>query len=418
MKRDLIKQMGNEWRENIWLVLELFIVLVAVWVLSTIIYSSIASYTEPTGFRADNVYYMEIKSVNNESPQYIDFGEEAKVKAGEDKLALIGRIRKSPYVEAAAFSANGRPYSYSYQGNQIGLNDGDSIGLGVNIRNVSPDMALILNYESLDGLTPRELRSFLQKGEVLIGSYPEYDEQRDPRNLLGKPLYIGTDSTRQYISHSLIRSLKRNEFESMSWNGALIIPINEEAVAAGNSSGEAEIVVRLKPGTEQAFLEEFRNTPEMQKRRNTYLSQPQSLVKTRERVIRTKLMQLRLTIGGAICLLAIVFLGLLGTFWYRIRRRESEIAIRKVNGATSGDIFRRLISEGMLLTLFATVFALLLAALWIFKGKGPETDDFYQAMAIGGVFALVSLLLVVVTGISIPARIAMKIEPAVALKDE
>ncbi len=59
-------------------------------------------------------------------------------------------------------------------------------------------------------------------------------------------------------------------------------------------------------------------------------------------------------------LLLCIFLGLLGTFWFRTQQRVSEIAIRKVNGATGADIFRRLIGEGLLLLLIVTPVAVLL----------------------------------------------------------
>ena len=54
-------------------------------------------------------------------------------------------------------------------------------------------------------------------------------------------------------------------------------------------------------------------------------------------------------------LLLNIFLGLLGTFWFRTQQRVGEIAIRKVNGATDRSIFNRLIGEGLLLLVVATI---------------------------------------------------------------
>ena len=48
-------------------------------------------------------------------------------------------------------------------------------------------------------------------------------------------------------------------------------------------------------------------------------------------------------------LLVNVFLGLIGTFWFRTRRRRSEIALRMAMGSTRGGVFRLLIGEGLLL---------------------------------------------------------------------
>ena len=46
-------------------------------------------------------------------------------------------------------------------------------------------------------------------------------------------------------------------------------------------------------------------------------------------------------------LLVNVFLGLIGTFWFRTRRRRSEIALRMTMGSTRGGVFRLLIGSGI-----------------------------------------------------------------------
>ena len=54
-------------------------------------------------------------------------------------------------------------------------------------------------------------------------------------------------------------------------------------------------------------------------------------------------------------LLVNVFLGLIGTFWFRTRRRRSEIALRMTMGSTRGGVFRLLIGEGLLLLALVTL---------------------------------------------------------------
>ena len=120
-------------------------------------------------------------------------------------------------------------------------------------------------------------------------------------------------------------------------------------------------------------------------------------------------------------LLVNIFLGLLGTFWFRTRQRSRDIAIRLVSGATKGDIFRLLISEGLVLLTIATPVALL-ADLNI---AHAELNQYYEGeylewgrlLICGGVTYLL-IALMIALGISIPAWRAMKIDPAVALRDE
>ena len=126
-------------------------------------------------------------------------------------------------------------------------------------------------------------------------------------------------------------------------------------------------------------------------------------------------------------LLAVVFLGVLGTFWYRIRRREKEIAIRMVNGASAGDIFRRFLSESMILVGISVLSAIVaVMAIVLIVGKEEIVQMLSEMMqsvslthvVVSWAAAVICLVAVVVAAIIIPARRAMKVEPAIALKDE
>ena len=122
----------------------------------------------------------------------------------------------------------------------------------------------------------------------------------------------------------------------------------------------------------------------------------------------------------AVFVLVTVFLGFLGSFWYRTQQRVPEVALRKVAGATSTGIFRRFISEGLMLLGFATPFIAILIfwAMRLFK----DTEVLYicpqwllwavAAMTIAVMAVMVAL------GIWAPAVKAMKINPAEALKDQ
>ena len=416
MKRNLLKQMGNEWKENIWLALELFVVLIAVWFLSAMTYHLVSVYTAPRGFDPEDVYYLDVKQLNEKSPRFTHFGEEAKARNGEDLLALLNRVRRSPNVEAAGVSLNGCPYQFSNFGTQI-VPKGDSIYMYINMRIVSPDVARVLRFESLDGKTPEQHEALLRKGEFLLATYREYDRIRNPKKLMGKPLFANEDSTKTYISHALINNVCRSEFEERGVNcGTLIRSVSDDEVASGADIWD--MLVRVKPGKEKAFMEEFGNSPDMRECRNVYLTPPVSLYKIRDNAHRSAVMNLRMLVGITFCLLVMVFLGLLGTFWYRIHRREGEIAIRKVNGATSGDILRRLLSEGMVLTALAGALAAVAAVICFSTDFLPDSETLNKCVMAGGVLAFGIVLIAVLAGISIPAKIAMRIEPAIALKDE
>lgn len=75
MKRNLLNQMKKEWRDNVWLVIELAVVCLAIWGLSVIVYVQGKGLFIPRGFNPENVYSISLKTVSSGSPNYIDLGE-------------------------------------------------------------------------------------------------------------------------------------------------------------------------------------------------------------------------------------------------------------------------------------------------------------------------------------------------------
>lgn len=115
-----------------------------------------------------------------------------------------------------------------------------------------------------------------------------------------------------------------------------------------------------------------------------------------------------------------IFLGLLGTFWFRVQQRVAEIAIRKVCGASNMAIFMRIIGEGIILLLMASV----IGAILFWTAYYLDYISTFPIMAEKDVNLYAELFTVIVVGIGIiislswPAYKAMHIEPAIAVKDE
>lgn len=121
-------------------------------------------------------------------------------------------------------------------------------------------------------------------------------------------------------------------------------------------------------------------------------------------------------------LLVNVFLGLLGTFWYRTRQRTSELAVRMIFGASRISLFRRLMGEGLILLAVAAVIAGSLIAALLYVEIRPELT-FASRIDTGwivrdSVITFLLLLAMIFLGIWFPARAAMRVSPAAALHDE
>lgn len=410
MKRNLLTQIRNEWRDNIWMVLELTVVTGVIWILATNFYMVVKDYFSPRGYEYENVFTFNTKSVDKDSPHFVKTAGEESSKA-VDLHTLVSRLRENPHVKEVALGKNALPYYYSFQGGYIYLMDEpDSLGYFGNFRHASEGVATTLGLKSLTGKSRAQLDEMLQKGEVLISNNSIYEENgRKVSDLIGRRIILYKDSSRLYRVGDIIQAIRRNDYEP-SWGGTVLVPITKEEFLG-------DVIVKLHEGHEQRFKEDVKNNPELRKQRNVYLSNLRKLSDIRESCQRDMETQKNILIFMLLFLLLTIFLGLLGTFWFRMQQRTGEIALRKVCGATRSDIFRRVIGEGMILMVIAV--AIVSAIMWPFSGKLTNWLGCSRVELLlfeGVASAIVSLGIVV--SLWYPAKRAMKINPASALKSE
>lgn len=415
MKRSLLAQMGNEWRDNIWLVLAVTVVGLAVWFFTVEIYQTMYSYFIPLGFEQEDVYRIQIGRVGSGSPDYVKTDLDEREQKSIDIKALLARIRHSEHVEAAALTKNGAPYNGSFQGNYI-WPVGDTLGYYGNLREMSPEGVRVLRLESATGKSREFLEERLAAGDVLISDLPydhgDFVEILTPERALGRNARFWGDSTNLFRPADIIRLVRRSKYDIQS-GGVILKPIDENL----DVSEAWDIIARVKPGHGRAFREEYETSPDMQGRRNVYLYNFSSLDDLALGVDHESAMDVKLNVAVICFILIIVGLGLLGTFWFRMQQRVSEIAIRRVCGATRGDIFRRVIGEGMMLLLFAI--PLITAVGWIYV-KRVEEDELPRTGALIWLEAVACAVVAIgiIISVALPAWQAMRIDPALAVKDE
>ena len=183
-----------------------------------------------------------------------------------------------------------------------------------------------------------------------------------------------------------------------------------------------ELCVRVRPEHDQDFIARLKADSESQYRiGNIFISNIRSFKDIRRSFQQYQYNEMRNNFTGMAFLLVNIFLGLLGTFWFRTQQRKGEIALHKAHGATNGMVFTRLLSEGWLLLLIITPLALIidfnLAHAELNSWRNGTTLEWDRLLFCGGIsFALIALMIAI--GIGIPARKAMKIDPAEALHNE
>lgn len=414
MKRALLNQMAHEWKNNIWLIIELAIVALAIWAIMTLLWMECKGLLQPLGFNPKDVYTLEVKYIPEKSPYFLS---EYKYNYIEDRNELIERLRKNPNVEYVSLHNNFAPYEYNYSGNWFYLeNVADSILYSGNIRKAEPDIIKIMGIKSLTGKTQDELTDMLKRGEVLISPNLWVEEKIGPMtNFIGKKIYQPQKAGDYWAKGQelkigdVVERVRRSNYE-FDTRGVIILPFENIHTEWG------DIILKVKEGKEKDFMNDFNADPSLSKLRNVYLSNLKSLVEKGKRIHKEVEINIRLMVGISFFLLITIFLGLLGSFWFRVQQRVSELAIRKTFGATDSDLFKRIIGEGLLLLLGALIFTSCFTWPFIHKISGYLGEEWWTFLAIEGITAGI-MSLGIILSLWYPAWRAMHIEPAVAVKE-
>ncbi len=432
MSRRLLKQMATEWSSNIWLVVELIVVSVVLWYISDFLYIKADVALQPMGLQTERVFMVSLTAIDPSAPDWNPADSTENTHADNSRI-LYERIKADPAVEIAARTYCGVPNEFNLSGtNLFNADDTDSLAVigTISQRFITPEYIEMFSIRGTNGESPAEMRRIFESGKILATSdmifckfpHKQYDSWKeiydemdgyDVREMLSRQFYIGSDSTEISIG-GIIEPIKRSIHERPM--PQILLPMAE-----GNELNTARILVKVRPDAVDGFEKHILGSS-WTRSGNIYISDIAEVDSLGYYHRVQKSAEIRNHIALMVFVLVSIFLGLLGTFWFRTQQRVGEIAIRKVNGATSRSIFRRLISEGLILLTVATIPALGLdwllthlelnsSRLWVYYF---EPLRFIACAA----FAYLMLALMIVGGIWFPASRAMRVDPAVAIKDE
>ena len=403
--------MLNEWRPNIWLVLELVIVVCVLYALFSSLYSTYLIYNRSEGMELNDVYFASLNFIEEDNENHAPYDSIHSPET--DYALLLANLRSNPYVEVVGGgSPNSLPYLYNYWGTQIEIpqkGDRTRLQYQVNKRQMSPDMLRVLRIHGVDGQSPDELAELIAKGDIIISDRDYHNDPSEAKvdDFLGKDVYFYKDSLQTHHVGAIAYGMRRSDFEPM-WSGNLYMNINFSDIKY--------VGIRVKPGTGHLFAES-RSESDMQVG-NLYLSDLKSIEDMRYSAQIEKYQDIRNKIIFAVFVLMVIFLGFLGSFWFRTQQRASEIAIRKVSGASDRAIYTRFFGEGMILLAVSIVLALpLIYGLSKTEMPGGWTLDVTQT-ATAGICTVLILAILIVAGIYAPALKATRIDIAEVLKNE
>lgn len=416
MTKKLFSQICAEWRSNLWLAAELLVVSVVMWLVVAMLGGKVTTYMEPRGFDAGHCYKIMMGELNDKSPDYKAYSNHEERVA--DIRELVERLRCRPEVEAVSLSQNSHPYNGSNSSTSLRYDTLEISDSYCVRRLVTPDFMRVFRYTGTRGETPEQLAEMLERGEFLAS---ENVFQRkygvSLTSLVGKDFYFSGDTTQTFKLGAALNTVRYADFHDAAHSYSMAYDLNKCAI--GIISSSIELCVRVKDDQDKDFIQRLKADSESQFRiGNIYIAEVISFNDIRRIFQQSDMNELRNFCAGISFLLLNIFLGLLGTFWFRTQQRRGEIALHRVHGARPGQIFVRLMAEGVIILTLVTLVALLVdhalaSAEVVVNYRWP-----LSLLALSAVITYVLILLMMLIGIGIPAAKAMKVQPAEALHDE
>ena len=406
----MFKLIANQWRSNLWIMVELFMSFVCIWLVADVLASLLSRKFKDKGFDLEHVYMVSYYTKSRDVFSY-DAGS-----VSEDELReLAERIRRYPGVEAVGFASGGAfPYTGTVNGHEY---FGDTVKAWAVDGFLSPDMVRVLRLTSAE---------------------PELDLEREAGrgdiSLLSKTLIktlTRSDATRirfytndkRNNAHMGVRSnYVTDEYNDTGEERCLWAFWPEARLLKKRPQGSVEMFIRVRPEADHGFHDTFMTT--MRERLTAGNTSIVGLTPMKDyRHYILGLMGINMMYGTSYFLsaffLVCAFLGIIGTFWFRTEARTSEIGLRMALGATRRQVRRQMIGEGLML--FALVWIPGLVVVYLLR----DVFSVYEVpLSAGWLFVILTVIttlvmaLLIVAGIWVPARQASRINPVDALRYE
>lgn len=419
MIKHLIKQIINQRISNVWLWLELFLVSMVLWFVLDNIFVVGNVFFNPTGFDIKHTYRVTLNELSPNSEGYIP-AERKSTTSGEDLLEIIKRMRTIPGVEAVSYSYFSYPYCSGNASSSYRL---DTASIQLLKRYITPDFLRVFRVTDVNGSTEKLLNVFHGENSVLVSEDVEQELMKDGKSMIGKLLMHPEDSIGNKVV-GLTTKIRYTEFQRE--DASIFLLVRESYIAKSEGPGivsDAEICIRVSPSVDHDFVNSFRKTMDNQiKVGNLFLVDIKSFsdIRTNYLQITGDFNELKTRVAIASFLLINIFLGIIGTFWFRTSYWKPEMGLRIALGSTRSNLRHLLIAEGLIIL----VLAIIPSALVCYNIGHAELVDVVRVNFTFTRFICVMLTTyllmsaMIILGIWYPARQAMKVQPAEVLHEQ
>ena len=429
MIRHLIKIIWNQRSGNGWIILELFLVFVLLWYIVDFFTVLGVTASTPNGFEIQNTYLVKLSVRQPDNPKYINYGEESE-EPGKNFYRIVDRIRQHPDIEGVGYGKWSYPYCPSSMSSSYNK---DSLRLQCQILEVSPEYFTIFRVKPEKGGSSQKLAesfanlsaasSYEKNRQAIITQTVE--EKLFPNTQATGKVLLNKDDSLQIKILAVTSVMKPYDYTRPA--AYILFPVNRAETYKMNDQdiwSYYEIYFRTKSGfSEKDFAQKFKQEMKGQLEiGNFFLADVKPLEAVRDNYLKNRGITsgIQYRIGFSVFFLINIFLAVIGTFWFRIEQRQSEIGLRLAVGSSKRNIRSIMFMESLLLLLIAAIPALLVCInLQKFEFISSEDLDLTVWRFLGNTFITGGLLvLVIMFGTWYPSFRASKVSPADALHYE
>lgn len=414
-----LKMIRSRFRNNGWVLAELFLVFIVLWFLCDSLGCLKYTFYRPLGYNIDHVYQLTT-IMGGES-------RDTTLTRADKYWSVLQKLEQEPTVEAASLSYWSLPMSGS---NSYTLLSVDTL-VNQNIRIISTTSGYtrVFRMQEDPNLPFAEMPAgdrYLMLSEASV----RYFQEKMPEFSLDTPLFDGAgDSSNPITQKGVIGNYRTYRYGNDA--RSMFHRLDENVVKENFSNQRAQIIFRVKEVADgvdyrERFVQEIAPRLDID---NLFIADavPYAQQQLLFEILNGDTDKVKSQAIVVLFLLVNVFLALIGTFWFRTRRRRGEIALRLALGSSKKQLFNLLIGEGILLLSLVTLPAMLvcynigIAEFTIGRTALITTWPVKWGIIrflLGSLGAWLLMTLMVIVGIWFPARQAMQIEPAEALHEE
>lgn len=394
MIRIFFKTIWNNKRRNILVFIELFMISLVMVNLTIYLVNIYSVYRIKNCYDPQNVILVDIWNKNTEDKNI-----------SEQSFQNLKKVLQSnSFVEAVSISSNAVPYNYNISTDEF-KHDSDNINLAP--RQVDMAYGKVMKIAPLKGRWFDETDKGKAVPPILISR--DIDEKYFKREALGKRIAEGKIS---FEIVGVVDRFKRSDIESpisfafvlkdsvsaqTFWGISMLIRVKENRTADMLAVAERQVYSTLNP--ENWTIGSLNSLENMHAQQNTQNYQRNYL-----------------TVIIALFIMINVFLGTVGILWYNTNLRIHEIGIKRALGSTGKSIKRLLITENMVIAGLGLLIVSLIMLQIPKLVNGGQTEPGVLSWSIG--LSTLSMIILVLFSTWIPASLASKIRPAIALKTE